>query len=110
MAVKEKPVGAVADENTDNIVSESPEREDYKLFVYIGPTLPNGKLKSNTVMQGGFAEICEYLSEVIEEYPQIKHLIVPVHKFAEQKSKVNEKGNLINKYCNDIVSTNNKEE
>lgn len=89
---------------TENIATESTSEKEYKPFIYIGPTL-NGKLKSNTVLQGNIEEITNYLSDVIKEYPQIKSLIVPISKLPEQKQKVRTPGNILYKYYSDIVST-----
>lgn len=81
-------------------------------FVYIGPSLPSGRLKSNTVLCGGIESIKEYYKEVIEKYPQVERLIVPVKKLGELKEKIQTHGNIINKYYGDLVSAivNNKEE
>lgn len=77
--------------------------EVYKHFVYIGPSLPSG-MKSNVILQGSFEEIITYLGDSVEKYPQIKSLIVPIHKLGEQLKKVKTPGNIINKYFNDVVS------
>jgi hypothetical protein len=81
-------------------------------FVYIGPSLPGGRLKSNTVLCGGIESIKEYYKEVIEKYPQVERLIVPVEKLGELKEKTQTHGNIINKYYGDVVSAmgENKEE
>lgn len=79
-------------------------KKEYKPYIYIGPTL-NGKLKSNTVLQGDIEEITNYLSDVIEKYPQIKSLIVPIRELPEKKQKATTPGNILYKYYNDIVST-----
>lgn len=87
------------------------ENSNCQHFVYIGPTLPGGKLKSNTVLCGGMEEIKKYYGEVLEDFPQVTRLIVPVQKLGELKTKVQTPGNIINKYYNDIVSAiSNKEE
>ena len=99
-------------ETTSGAAQNAAGVKDYQHFVYIGPTLPGGKLKCNTVLCGGMAEIKAYYSDVLEDYPQIERLIVPVHKLGEMKEKVQTPGNIINKYYGDIVSvmSRNKEE
>lgn len=76
----------------------------YQQFVYIGPSLPNGALKENTVLEGSFSEVLDFLSEQVEDYPQIKQLIVPVNRLAEYAAKVKRGGNIVSRYYKDIVS------
>ena len=76
----------------------------YQQFVYIGPSLPNGSLKENTVLEGSLPEVLEFLSEQAENYPQIRQLIVPVNRLAEYAAKVKRGGNIISRYYKDIVS------
>jgi len=72
-------------------------------FVYIGASLPNGRLKSNTVLIGTYAEITEYYKEAIELYPPVAKLIVPVSQLAESREKAKKGGNLIHKYCQEVA-------
>lgn len=68
-------------------------------YIYIGPSLPKGKLKSNTVLQGEREEIEEHLKEILEEFPEVKRLIVPTSKLGESKAKLKAQGNsLYNSY------------
>ena len=76
----------------------------YNQFVYIGPALPGGALKSNAVMVGTFAEIKAYLAPTLEQYPQAEKLIFPVEKLGEQLRKVKTPGNIANKYYTELVS------
>ncbi|MBU5438292.1 hypothetical protein KQI42_09745 [Tissierella sp. MSJ-40] len=112
MAVKKNTNSPEETVNVIETKKAKTENEGYKHFVYIGPSLPGGKLKSNIVLCGGIEEIKTYYKEVLEEYPEIVRLIVPVHKLGEMKAKVQAPGNVINKYYNDIASamSNNKEE
>ena len=103
--------GAEGQQNTDS-ESGGSEREDkpdaapqgYDLFVYAGPSLPRGQLKENTVFRGTFADVKTYLSDVLEDYPQIERLIVPANKLAAFSVKVKTPGNIAHKYYSDIVS------
>lgn len=90
----------------------APANKEYQHFVYIGPSLPGGRLKSNTVLRGKIEEVKEYYKDVLEKFPQVARLIVPIEKLGESKEKVQTSGNVINKYYNDVVSAivNNKEE
>ena len=74
------------------------------LFVYAGPSLPRGRLKENTVFRGAFEDVKNYLSDALEDYPQIEKLIVPADKLAAFSVKVKTPGNIAHKYYSDIVS------
>lgn len=76
----------------------------YTQFVYVGPSLPNGRLKENAVLEGEYSEILQFLGGIAEEYPQVKRLIIPVHRLGEYAAKVKTGGNIVNKYYTDIVS------
>lgn len=73
-------------------------------LAYIGPSLPAGLLKSNKIMIGTREEIKKELSGVLEKYPLVERLLVPVEKLAEKKDRAATAGNILNKYYNDIVS------
>lgn len=62
--------------------------EAAKKFIYLGATLPNNALKSNTVFDGEFEKICGYLQAEIGLYPIIKELIIPVEDLASAKSSI----------------------
>lgn len=79
------------------------EKEELTL-VYIGPTLPAGKLKCNKIFIGTMEKIEKELEAVLQEYPLVKKLLVPVNKVAEKKDKAKTKGNILNKYYSDLVS------
>ena len=73
-------------------------------FVYAGPSLPRGRLKENVVFRGTFEDVKAYLADVLEDYPQVARLIVPVEKLATFSVKVKTPGNIAHKHYNDIVS------
>jgi len=81
----------------------APKNEGATTFAYIGPALPNGRLKSNTILVGTHAEITEYYKETIELYPSVAKLIVPVSRLAESREKAEKSGNLLNKYCQEVA-------
>lgn len=95
------------DENAGQSGAESEEDvpDGYDLFVYAGPTLPRGRLKENAVFRGTFEDVKAYLADVLEVYPQVARLIVPVNRLAAFSVKVKTPGNLAHKYYSDIVST-----
>ena len=79
-------------------------QQGYNLFVYAGPSLPRGRLKENTVFRGTFEDVKNYLSDALEDYPQIEKLIVPADKLAAFSVKVKTPGNIAHKHYGDIVS------
>lgn len=88
---------------TPEIPAEGKERVDGKKYVYIGPSLPNEKLITNTIVSGEKKEIVEYYKEVIERFPNVERLIVPVERLADCRTKIKSGGNVMNKYYNDLV-------
>ena len=73
-------------------------------LAYIGPSLPAGLLKTNKIMIGTREEILKELAVVLEKYPLVEKMLVPVEKLAEKKGKAATAGNILNKYYTDIVS------
>lgn len=94
-----------ARETAQNTPSEAKET-----LVYIGPSLLGGKLKSNKIFVGTRQEVEAELKDVLEQYPMVKHLIVPVGQLAEKKAKSKTPGNILHKYCSDIASVASKKE
>ncbi len=78
--------------------------EEYDTFVYVGPSIPRGRLKENAVFRGTRSDVLEYLADVVEQYPQIPRLIVPTNRLAAFSVKVKTPGNIANKYYSDIAS------
>lgn len=78
--------------------------EDLDTFVYVGPSIPRGKLKENALFRGSWSDVLKYLAEPIEQYPQIPQLIVPTSRLAVFSAKVKTPGNIAHKYYNDILS------
>lgn len=99
---------STAKENTAESFVEGKENtadENSDLFAYAGPTLPRGRLKENAVFRGTWHDVIDYLADVLEDYPQVARLIVPVDRLAGFSAKVKTPGNLAHKYYSDIVST-----
>lgn len=93
-------------------ITEKEERIQEKTvtLVYVGPTLPGGRLKSNSVFNGTEEGIKKHLSSIIEKYPQVARLLVPTTELGSVKGKVNMPGNIMNKYCDDILMSIKTEE
>lgn len=93
--------GAVTPEKIT--ANEKPSGEKTAKFVYIGPSLPNAKLMENAVLIGTRKEISEYYKDVIERFPSVEKLIVPVERLSESRIKARTSGNVLNKYYNDLI-------
>lgn len=78
--------------------------EEVVKLVYIGPTLPKGQLKQNSIFEGTVKEIKKELEKVLEKYPLAEKMLVPVRNLAEAKRKVGTAGNIMNKWYADITS------
>ena len=74
-------------------------------LAYIGPSLPAGLLKTNKILIGTREEIDKELAAVLEKYPLVGKMLVPVEKLAEKKDRAATAGNILNKYYTDIVSS-----
>lgn len=99
---------AAANDTTDGKkavkTAHSVPEKGYRAFVYIGPSLPNGRLKRNTVLNGDISQVKDYLADVLAEYPQVERLIIPTNRLAEIGPKVKVPGNIVNKLFVDVLS------
>lgn len=86
--------------------TEGAEAAEVVKLVYVGPSLPRGRLKSNTIFEGTREQILASaeLADVLKRYPLVKNMLVPVSKLAEAKKKVNTAGNALHKFYADIDS------
>ncbi|MEY8517184.1 hypothetical protein AALC25_09700 [Lachnospiraceae bacterium 29-84] len=110
-AEKEKTVNNTTkeketDSGADNKATGGKKTEGETVTIaYIGPQLPGGLLKTNKIMTGTREEITKELAGVLERYPLVEKMLVPVEKLAEKKDKAATAGNILNKYYTDIVSS-----
>ncbi len=87
-----------------SVVNEAANTDNATNYAYIGPSLPGAKLMTNTVLSGTRKEIFDYYKDVIEQYPNVAKLIVPVGKLSESRAKIRTNGNVLNKYYNDLLN------
>lgn len=71
-------------------------------LIYIGPNLPKAMLQSNKVFEGTAEEIDKELANILEKFPLVKKMLVPISELAEKKDKVRTAGNIYNKYYADL--------
>ena len=114
MAVKEATAGteaaktATVEEQTtkaETAVKAANTKPETVKLVYIGPALPKAMLKTNRIFEGTEAEIKKELADVLEKFPLVEKMLVPVAGLAEKKDKVKTAGNILNKYYADLVSS-----
>lgn len=67
-------------------------------LIYVGPAIPDGRLKTNAVFLGTREEILASVETDIKEYPEAEKFFVTVDKAAAVKKKIGTPGNLYNKY------------
>lgn len=101
ITTKKKTISKAADKAAN--AKRNPAAETVTL-AYIGPSLPAGQLKTNRILIGTISEIKQELGQVLERYPLVEKLLVPVGKMAEKKDKARTAGNILNKYYTDLVS------
>lgn len=89
---------------TKDLKEFSVEAEEVRNYCYIGPNLPEGALKKNTLIVGTKTQIKEKFKEEIEKYPQLEKLIVEVEHLAIAKAKVSVEGNTLNKSYADVAA------
>jgi hypothetical protein len=64
-------------------ISKGPSR------IYLGPNLPNGRLAHATVFRDG---IPAHLNDLLESYPEVGTLIIPVSEMAATQSRIGRSG------------------
>ena len=73
-------------------------------YIYVGPSVPNGKMKNGAVYNGTINDIKAYLAEDLAAYPAAEKLIIPLDDLAEVQAKVNQSGNSYNNHYNETAA------
>ena len=96
-------VQAVENTTTEEKTAETAntQSETVKL-IYIGPNLPKAMLPCNKIFEGTDKEIEEELSFILEKFPLVRKMLVPISELADKKDKVKTTGNVYNKYYSDL--------
>ncbi len=103
----EKAAGGENTAETKEAAENGNNGAEKETFIYIGPDVRGGALKTNAALTGTREEVRGYLKGILEAVPQVERLLVPVSRLAESKGKVKEKGTLLNKYYNEVASLDN---
>ncbi len=104
--VKEKE-NVIVEEKKDSVTAvkvKKVEEEEVVKLAYIGPSLPAGRLKCNRIFIGTVTEIKKELTSILEKYPLVEKLLVPVSEMGEKKERVRNSGNIFHKYYSDLAS------
>ena len=64
-------------------------------FVYVGPSLPKGRLKKGTIFRGTKAMVLKHLEPVISEYPEVQGLLVTSDKLGKARELLRIGGNFM---------------
>lgn len=103
----EKAAGGENTAEAGKAAEKGNNEAEKETFIYIGPTVKGGALKTNAALTGTRGEVKEYLKGILEEIHQVERLLVPVKRLADSKGKVKEKGTLLNRYYNEVASLDN---
>ena len=105
--VKDTAPAAGAAQDAPQAAAEGTGAAEAVKLIYVGPQLPRGRLKTNTIFEGATREqiiASPELAEVLKRYPLVKNMLVPVSKLAEAKQKIQAGGNALHKFYTDIAS------
>lgn len=104
-AVEADPISVqeTQEQQTKEPERAAPAAEQVRL-VYIGPSLPYGKMRSSMILTGTEEEINGFLAEIKEQYPEVTHLLVPPDKLTDALEKVARKGTILHKYYEDMLA------
>lgn len=78
------------------------------IFVYVGPSLPNGQLKKSTIFKCSREEALKYLEPVTEKYPEVVHLLVSIDQMADARGRISQGGNLMAMSYAKLAAANKK--
>ena len=106
-ADKDTATAAEGAQNEPQAAADATNAPETVKLIYVGPQLPRGRLKTNTIFEGETREqiiASPELAEVMKRYPLVKNMLVPVSKLAEAKQKIAAGGNALHKFYADIAS------
>ena len=76
-------------EPEDNQKPETiPEPETSKYMAYVGPAIPGGLLSHGKILYGTDTSIREYLAPVLERFPKVEGLLVPMERLEQAMKDV----------------------
>lgn len=75
---------------------------------YVGPSLPGGLLPYGKILYGTRASIAEYLRPVLERYPKIQSLMVPIEDMNRAMQDVKDQKKLLYHLAQEIEAETHK--
>lgn len=104
-AEEQEPVTTPGEPEAGTKESEQSGQEAAQVtLVYIGPSLPYGKMRSSMILNGTEEEIDGFLAKIKEQYPEVTHLLVPPERLTDALEKVARKGTILHKYYEDMLA------
>ena len=76
--------------------------EDVSICVYIGPTI-RGVVNYGAIFHGTYQEVIQAEAEMVEQFPPIRHLIVPGENLGQARIDIHTPGNSIYVYKQRLV-------
>lgn len=97
-------VATDVDEPTEKVDETVAEVKTTKkeIYVYIGPSLPNGALKSNTTLNGSLEEIKEHYKVELEKYPKMINFIVTTGQLGKYKKSMQDSKSFVSNLYKEI--------
>lgn len=87
---------------TEKAVETANTQPENVKLIYIGPNLPKAMLQCNKIFEGTKEEVNKELADILEKFPLVEKMLVPISELAEKKDKVRTAGNIYNKYYSDL--------
>lgn len=87
---------------TEKAVETANTQPENVKLIYIGPNLPKAMLQCNKIFEGTKEEVNKELADILEKFPLVEKMLVPISELAEKKDKVRTAGNIYNKYFSDL--------
>ena len=87
---------------TEKAVETANTQPENVKLIYIGPNLPKAMLQCNKIFEGTKEEVNKELAGILEKFPLVEKMLVPISELAEKKDKVRTAGNIYNKYFSDL--------
>lgn len=80
-------------------VASSEQKEKLPTVMYVGPSI-TGVLKQYVIYKNG---IPQRISQLADEIPAVKHLLVPIEHITEAKKQINVAGSALNVMYNKVL-------
>lgn len=104
---KAEPATVAAEPAAEAAATEEPkeaETEEQVKMVYIGPSIPRSGLCFAQILTGTEESIEGFIAARSERYPEIRHLMVKPEDVSAAVKQVETKGNILNKYYQDMAA------